>query len=1095
MAETQKLTIDRNNILIYQTLNATNNVCINQRNVISSDFKDAIPVKDPDEIKFIYLNLDFEQKSDKDWNYLGFDGTDFQLHPVDTSLDRNTFPSVLPKRKNASQVAPPHLQGVIPGYTLSHFQIKSDKNNLYYRDEVYHEYLQYDKFALEENWAYTGSDGRQDYKSQIIIEDSEQFTYTQHFDSHDYLWEGADQCKIVNLPCIANNKIYNKLTFYDRYGELEFYYKEIKDDGTENYIQINDNVSFVTFIPLKKPESLDGDEDYKLEWILCTFCRGEASSKFWSDVVSDNQPRRIKMEWRPLHLKDNKTIKLSDEQYHEFLTPLPYEKPSEQIVPADSMVPADYSNIQTVEIKAYNIDYKKDETNIYNKGILYDNRDIDKTGEYTAKFHTPYSNEDVYLIQRDAYYTTIITEGQIQNEVRTVSTKSFILMDMDGYCLYCPELIEKYGIAFIKSDWVYRDENGELYVNVSESELKSRYANFWDSTNPTYPASGDIVKGEIYSTQYLNLKDSTRQLTPDTGYYNSTDRCSENLIYKYYEEYFIRPSTMEDLTGISIGNWNTLYNNRSGNIPMPRLYCCGEQYDIFYDNILETKLKKITGSTNYNEIVVWERNKNIRNTNDKITSHFVRYRIEESFNYDRGPQFKEVAFWLGETEKFLTTINGTYYDRQTNFIDYIHDFDNSIFINENDKFIIKQAIYIIAYSINYDISPRFVNSALPSTWTSYLNYKQGIYQKNEIHMINASRESTVSQDEYREEEIKTRSFMTPAEWYGTANQIIDDVPESQEWFWLDTLSNWCRYEISPFDKTSVMLCVWDGLGLWNPLVEILSFYMNHDNYALLRRYLYSPNFFKIGPICPNTLGMDNSMELKVYNPIKNGSKNVIGEVAQHPRDGQIRYSSILLLRDNKSILYKTKANMDYANVYYNMDYNTIARAFYPEHDSDQEAIMPLNKDEKRQYVIGSETQPVPCILKLANGNLAICYDFVAQTNGISQGILRNIVNTFEGIEGNEHEDTTELNRKCKVIFGDGSDKTIEKDWKKYIVVDTSEEIKSEIKNINDETLYSSTSLTQIRAGKMMANISITAPRPNPTTNDKNIEDYLERWNK
>ena len=390
MAENKKLTIDRNNILIYQTLNA-NNVCINQRNVISDDFEDAVPVKDPDKIKFIYLNLDFEQKSDKDWNYLGFDGLQFQLHPVSTELDRKTYPSVLPKKYKELSVFPPHLSGDIHGYTLSQFQIKSDKNNLYYREDD--NYFQYEKFALEHNWAYNGPDGRDVYDNQTIIEDVEQFKTSWNFDSNDYLWEGADECKIVNLPIKENNKIYNQLTFYDnisRFHKLEFFYKEIKDDGTENYIRINDNVSFVTFIPLKTPEELGSKEDYKLEWILCTFCRGEAASKNWNQVNRQENPFRIKMEWRPLHFKGSvKPIKLSDEEYHKFLTPLPYEKPSEEIVPADSMVPADYSNIQTVEIKAYNIDYKKVVVGVapYTRGwggVKNDGLDVNNPGLYAS---------------------------------------------------------------------------------------------------------------------------------------------------------------------------------------------------------------------------------------------------------------------------------------------------------------------------------------------------------------------------------------------------------------------------------------------------------------------------------------------------------------------------------------------------------------------------------------------------------------------------------------------------------------------------------------------------------------------------------------
>ena len=127
-----------------------------------------------------------------------------------------------------------------------------------------------------------------------------------------------------------------------------------------------------------------------------------------------------------------------------------------------------------------------------------------------------------------------------------------------------------------------------------------------------------------------------------------------------------------------------------------------------------------------------------------------------------------------------------------------------------------------------------------------------------------------------------------------------------------------------------------------------------------------------------------------------------------------------------------------------------------------------------------------------NGNLYLHYHFVVQTNGREHGILRNIVNTIneKGIE-----DISDLNSKCKTIFGDGADKTIDKDWKRYIIKDTTEEFKSDIKDSSDETLFNSASLNSIKSGDKMKPITLIAMRPNPTTSNKTIGDYLERWNK
>ena len=1094
-----KLTIDKNNFLVYQTINELGK-CEDEKFVRFSDCEAAIPVNDNTASKYFYLHLDWEG------DYLGFDGIQWQLHKIETISDHTNIPSVLPKY---AEYIPPYIRNDNrTGYTLSHFKLKPNVSNLYYYD--YDEkYYQFTNFGLEGNWAYVCETPQNvTYTSPIITQDLEQFNSPEDYYSNAYM-NINDECKLFLEPFKdTSNRIYNKLNYRTQYGYLNHLFYKDNNKEENPYSAINENTTFITFIPLKVPDDINSRTQQKLMWQLCIFCRGEAASDDWEEVNKSINPHRIKMEWRPLYLKGIGYVEYSDEEYHEFFNRTnEYTSPEENLIPSDNIAPADYSNIKTVEVKVYNVGINNDETNENEKGILYDNRKVKDGEEYTKKFHTKFSNADVYQILCEPYYYVrelhSANTGSFWEAKKT--TNSFILMDYEGYCLYCPEILKKYGIAFIKSDWVYRDENGYLYVNVSQAELMYLYKNFWPEPGSTHPSDivpytmGDIVKGEIYSTKFLYLNNDRKKLIPENGYNNREEKCSENLIYKYYDDILNDVFNSSTILNLSAGLLVQVLYNRSGRTDLhrisPFLSTFGENVTLFDDTVLHPKINKtVERNQNWYEIVVWERPKKpiISNSYTEINSRYVRYRIERPFeDYDKGPQYKDVAYWVGTSSKVLNTIYGYNYERQkqNHYLNYLNDYLNSVQIIEDNTIITKQAIYIIVYSINYLTNKKIGNVALPETWTSYINTKIGIYEKNGIKIENVTRESNISQDEYLDREVKKGLYMTPSEWYGTQNQVIDDNPEAQEWFWLNTLSNWCRYEIETSDHTSVALKLWDGLGNWVPLYNILTSYALGDNYTLLRKYYYSPNFFKIGPSVP----YNYDLGLHVYNPMKLGTYSI--EKKDLPRDGQIRYATIVLLKDNKTILYKNKGNMDYANVYFHAEYNTYARYFYPEQEQTQAWIMPVNKDTKRKYVIGSETQPVPCIIKLANGNLSICYDFVAQTNGPDFGHPRNIVNTMEGEADNLYEDPTELNRKCKIIFGDGSDKTIEKDWKRYIITDTTEEIESNIRYISDETLYDSASLNNIRAGKLMTNLTITAPRPNPTTNNIDIEDYVERWNK
>ena len=76
--------------------------------------------------------------------------------------------------------------------------------------------------------------------------------------------------------------------------------------------------------------------------------------------------------------------------------------------------------------------------------------------------------------------------------------------------------------------------------------------------------------------------------------------------------------------------------------------------------------------------------------------------------------------------------------------------------------------------------PKEVNKCVPGTWSACLNYKKGTYRKTKVQVKNIIRDYTINQDEYLNEELENRIFVTPSEWYSENGHVIDDEAETQE---------------------------------------------------------------------------------------------------------------------------------------------------------------------------------------------------------------------------------------------------------------------------------------------------------------------------
>ena len=137
-------------------------------------------------------------------------------------------------------------------------------------------------------------------------------------------------------------------------------------------------------------------------------------------------------------------------------------------------------------------------------------------------------------------------------------------------------------------------------------------------------------------------------------------------------------------------------------------------------------------------------------------------------------------------------------------------------------------------------------------------------------------------------------------------------------------------------------------------------------------------------------------------------------------------------------------------------------------------------DENMKYAFSIDTQYNPCLIKLINGDIALVH--VMLIEGTSQQDCHYII-------------TPDLaNKKCKEIFGDGSDKTIENDWKRiHHDFDWTEEKASKILTDPDQLITGAPNLTRMAGSSTINSIKFFANRPNPTTNNLPGDDFVERW--
>ena len=158
---------------------------------------------------------------------------------------------------------------------------------------------------------------------------------------------------------------------------------------------------------------------------------------------------------------------------------------------------------------------------------------------------------------------------------------------------------------------------------------------------------------------------------------------------------------------------------------------------------------------------------------------------------------------------------------------------------------------------------------------------------------------------------------------------------------------------------------------------------------------------------------------------------------------------------------------------------------FSQYDERNFQTVKLNK----MYIAGKGTDryPIsvgmPVIVRLPSGEIEVLYKLKAP------GMSKNTDIIYD-------DNIDFVNSVCKAYIGDGQDKTIREDWKRfYKIVNSGEEIATDIITDDDPSLVDADEINTIHENSDMFSISLTVPRQYPETGTSIGNDYVERWEK
>ncbi len=713
--------------------------------------------------------------------------------------------------------------------------------------------------------------------------------------------------------------------------------------------------------------------------------------------------------------------------------------------------------------------------------------DLRTTGELTIPFRIGQLTDDCSLVTRYKYIYDLNVETVDFSDGADIWThswdldktahNSFLLVDNQLEPLFCLDVLKKYGIGFILSDWI-KIVDGKFKV-----VFKPEYVKNWIDTSSDETITSDAIYSFNLLKHGLEYDDGQGgkaifSIPELNQYYNNG---SQDVYSVLTGESWVKENFWGYRNATDYDNrfsTSVITNENYRKIVLGRQYMGAAMY-AFTPN--DTDLTQVYAKVDGDDVefitfypmtemgareLLFYRCKTTMTVLNDIPNHLNTISLPACLWQD------DILYWI-----YGNTATPNSYNAINQNTSYVDNECIAQVTDSNGETPIKRELKYTKFSVNMeDVGP--TTTIAGSGKSSYNTLQRYSFLTNilqETHTVG----TTPTPEELLEEELEENplKYQTPSEYYSknvttTSKANIEDafndlVGDDRNWFWLDTIKNWCIYVL--YESRLELMC-WNGIDGWDRVYDIMVMKNSVNLYSLAQKYFYSQYFFEEGVAFPND-------RWGCFTPIRYPNGVV----------GQVYYRSLILKQDTTTKNYNNKfQNLHDTKIYQTGERNTYSNAGISVVGRTTNGGTSIHVDDNTKAAFGVPTQYCPVVLKNANGLMSIMYCFYLPTNGYGATDPEFTWNIISPRDANE---------RCKDIFGAGDEKTIDKDWKRYFNVNFAEEQQTNIRGTGDETIYGAASLTLNVISKKINNIKLTANRPNPSTNSKEIQDYLERWDK
>ena len=714
------------------------------------------------------------------------------------------------------------------------------------------------------------------------------------------------------------------------------------------------------------------------------------------------------------------------------------------------------------------------------------------------------NNEPITMCQAIPVDDLISENGQDVSS----SNKCYILFDYQSndtqqYALYSPELLETYGIGFIRSDWIIYDKDGNLRVEFwpekASNLLFDKEGN--KTLNITYHTEANPLYGSVKSFRtaknvievgislyennnsyleyiFTSTKQNTRVLLQN--------RASICRVYKYFGV------NLSSQTSSPLSN-KELHIKTEGASENPMIYFCKAEYKADYTNyndITTTHVTKKDPQLCFRMAKIVQHGK-VENDADEIQNLCVwfyndTYKMPQLYYVDDYRSYSgAVTYSQTATSPTGGSAECEYYAPlgtcASNVVPYMDEENQPLLQYERWKNVI-QYIYSDANrmiwagvegSYYYDPTQntRTIVKGTSKIYTKISKYSPADENAEENVEKVLEEDGWMTPNDYYNTKVNTSNVDTGSLGYTKASSATDEI--KGYWFWVDELKNWCIWRRT--NRSFLHLYVWNGRNGWDKLEDIVNAWLKFDWQTLKRIYYYNPSVISYGVFSDNFSSMATTF--------KDGSTWKPALMAINS------YHTIILKRDTNISTYdsETFQNIHSSSVMYVDKGNGHMGVTIPGSENYGGKTSKIGKVKENIGAIAMPVVGCPCVVRNTNGQLNLMY-----VNKLDGNFTIND-NTNEALYFKD-EGVRYLNSVCKTFFGNGDEFKIE-DWKKFTKKDNTEERASKMYSSDDESLYGAPQLINSEAEKINMKMTMTSPRPNVGTKSVKNEDYILRWNR